>query len=297
MNEENSNSSNSVALFPEMERFIHDHDILSKVSGNLVVKLNRIIGKGKTKADGLELPPAAIERKMELVSLKLPPDIKVPVAVVSEIEGVRKDLNEELERLKKSEGVRRTASQALRGLSVQSGFKDNNFFAGRLVLVCKNRGLNWSWSLTPHYPIISKIPPDPNYIIEGYQAAEDRLAKIILPAEVFESRLDLAWLMARHFSNTDHVLIVDVARMFKVAGQADGFWNAPKRALFTDLPEAAFIANLINWRRSKGAKKSRFEFVAATVHQAHGSKAKAFYMPINTEGTQVRPVIYLRRHE
>jgi len=294
MNKENRKG---VTLFPEMERFTHDHDILSKVSGNLVVKLNRIIGNGKTKADGLDLPPAAIERKMELVSLELPLDIRVPVAVMAEIEEVRKDLNEELERLKKSDGVRRTASQALRGLLVQSGFKDNNFFAGRLVLVSKNRGMNWSWSLTPYYPIISKIPPDPNYLIEGYQAAEDRLAKIVLHADVFESRLNLAWLMARHFSNTDHVLIVDVARMFKVAGQADGFWNAPKRAFFTDLPEAAFVANLINWRRNKGAEKSEFEFVAATVHQAHGSKAKAFYMPINAEGTQVRPVIYLKRHE
>jgi len=294
MNKENLKG---VTLFPEMERFTHDHDILSKVSGNLVVKLNRIIGNGKTKADGLDLPPAAIERKMELVSLELPLDLRVPVAVTAEIEEVRKDLNEELERLKKSDGVRRTASQALRELSVQTGFKDNNFFAGRLVLVSKNRGLNWSWSLTPHYPIISKIPPDPNYLIEGYQAAEDRLAKIVLHADVFESRLNLAWLMARHFSNTDHVLIVDVARMFKVAGQADGFWNAPKRAFFTDLPEAAFIANLINWRRNKGAEKSKFEFVAATVHQAHGSKAKAFYMPINAEGTQVRPVIYLASHD
>ncbi|MBW2118206.1 MAG: hypothetical protein JRH09_09855 [Deltaproteobacteria bacterium] len=294
MNEENRNR---IALFPEMEKFIQDNDVISKVSGNLVVKLNRIIGKGKTKADGLDLPPAAIERKMELVSLELPPDIEVPAAVISETEEVRKDLNEELERRKKSDGVRRTASQALRGLSVQSGFKDNNFFAGRLVLVPKNRGLNWSWSLTPHYPIISKIPPDPNYLIEGYQCAEDRLEKIVLPAEVFESRLNLAWVMAKHLSNTDQILIVDVARMFKVAGQADGFWNAPKKALFTDLPEAAFIANLINWRRSKGTEKSKFEFVAATVHQAHGSKAKAFYMPINAEGTQVRPVIYLRRHE
>ena len=94
----------------------------------------------------------------------------------------------------------------------------------------------------------------------------------------FLDRLQLAWSMARHFESGDDVLIVDVARMFKIAAQDERFWNTPARRNFEDIPEAVFIANLINWRRNKDAVKQRdsFELVPATLNQAHGPNARAF---------------------
>jgi hypothetical protein len=83
--------------------------------------------------------------------------------------------------------------------------------------------------------------------------------------------------------------------MYKIAGQQEKFWNAPKKAHFIDLPEAAFIANLINWRRHKDSDKSEFDFAQATMHQALGKNAKVFYMPTNAEGTQARPVSYITK--
>jgi hypothetical protein len=183
----------------------------------------------------------------------------------------------------------------LRRLPGQAGQKDNQYYAGRLVLLPDNRTLTWAWSITPYYPIISKIPPDVEYLEKAYSAAEQLLERIVLPVEVFENRLVLTWSMARHFSDSENVLIVDVARLFKIACQEERFWKNPQKRFFTDLPEAAFIANLLNWRTRSDYAKTRFEFVRATLHQAHGSKAKVFYMPQNPEGTQVTPVIYLKR--
>jgi len=116
----------------------------------------------------------------------------------------------------------------------------------------------------------------------------------MLPEE-FDERLRLSWLMAKHFAGKEEVFIVDVARMFKIAGQREQFWNAPKKMLFVDIPEASFVANLLNWKRFRGEEKSRFEFVPATLHQAHGPHAKVFYIPFNEEGTQARPMVYMRK--
>ena len=163
------------------------------------------------------------------------------------------------------------------------------------MLVNDKTGANWSWCLTQHYPIISKIPPDPEYLVKSYHEAEKRLNELILPAEKFDFCLNLAWMLARQFSKSDNVLIIDVARMYKIAGQQEKFWNTPKKSNFIDLPEAAFIANLINWRRSKNTGKTEFDFAQATVHQALGKNSKVFYMPSNAEGTQARPVSYIKK--
>ncbi len=282
-------------LFPKFEQFVLDKDLVSKAKGSLAAKLPRIMGQGKTKADGLNLPPSAIERKLELLSLTRSGKVEIPVEIKLEIDQVEQEVESALEKLKTTEGIRDLAIQVLRRLPGQTGQKDNQYFAGRLVLIPRHRGQAWAWSITPYYPIIDKIPPDVEYLEKAYSAAEQILERIILPVEVFENRLLLAWAMARHFSETDNVLVIDIARMFKIACQEERFWNNPQKRFFTDAPEAAFIANLLNWRMHKGQSKIVFEFVRATLHQAHGTKAKVFYMPQNPEGTQVTPVIYLKR--
>ena len=282
-------------LFPKFEQYVIDTDLLSKAKGSLAAKLPRIMGQGKTKAEGLKLPPSAIERKLELISLTRSEEMEIPAEIKLEIDQVIQEVTSETERLKTSEGIKDLAIQVLRRLPGQVGQKDNQYYAGRLVLLPSNRGQTWAWSITPYYPIIGKIPPDVEYLEKAYAAAEQLLERIILPVEVFENRLLLAWDMARHFSETDSILIIDVARMFKIACQEERFWNNPQKRFFTDVPEAAFIANLLNWRRFQEQSKTSFEFIRATLHQAHGTKTKVFYMPQNPEGTQVTPVIYLKK--
>ncbi len=283
-------------LFPETERYISETDLLNKHRGNQA-QLFRILGQGTTRSKELEYPPAEIERKMELVGFKLlQNDLHTPQRVKAEIDKVRRELDNELASFKQREVQKRLGNQTLRSLEgIKSGFKDNLFYAGKLILMYDKAGINWSWCLTQHYPIISKIPPDHDYLVKSYHEAEKQLQDLILPADKFDFCLNLAWVLARQFSKSDNVLIVDVARMYKIAGQQDKFWNTPRKSNFTDLPEAAFIANLINWRRSQGKGKTEFDFAQATVHQALGKNAKVFYMPSNAEGTQSRPVSYIRK--
>jgi hypothetical protein len=199
--------------------------------------------------------------------------------------------------LRHPENRRRFALQVLQRLGIPGGNKDNHFFAGRLVLTTDKGGQNWAWSMTPHYPVIAKIPADVEYVVSAYAVSERIVDKWTLPVERFLDRLSLAWIMARHFSESDDVLIADVARLFKVAAQDERFWGTPSGRNFKDLPEAAFIANLINWRRHREETGSRevFELVPATLNQAHGPKSRAFFVPGNAEGTVVRPMIYIRR--
>jgi hypothetical protein len=294
MSEQDKVHSNT-PLFPRFEQFANQRTLVSKLEGHHQVKLRRVLGQGNTKAFGLDLPPAAIERKIDLVSLKLPAGIDVPEPVRTEIHEIESQLEAEFQVLKGTEGKRRLATQVLREISAPNGFKDNHFYAGRLVLVPAKNGQQWSWSLTSHYPIVDKIPPDKFYLTKAFEAAEAALQELILPTRDFENRLSLAWTMARHYSNSDDVLLVDVARMFKIAGQKSAFWNNPSKRNFQDLPDAAFIANLINWRTHGESGQSGFKLVSATMHQSIGPKSKVFFMPTNAEGTQTRPVIHLRR--
>ena len=294
MNEDKRIPANE-PLFPQLQAFAQKQSLLSKLEGNHQVKLRRVLGQGNTKAVGLDMPPADIERKMDLVSLKLPAGIDVPEPVRTEIHEIERQLEAEFQTLKGNEGKRRLATQVLREISAPNGFKDNNFYAGRLVLVPAKNGQQWSWSLTSHYPIVEKIPPDKFYLTKAFEAAEAALKDLILPTGEFENRLSLAWAMARHYSNSDDVLLVDVARMFKIAGQKSAFWNNPSKRNFQDLPDAAFIANLINWRTHGESSQSGFKLVSATMHQSIGPKSKVFFMPTNAEGTQTRPVIYLKK--
>ena len=285
-------------LFPAFERFVRQHGLLADAKGILAARLPRVLGQGKTRAEGLDLPPAALERQQELITLSLPKEIVLDPDVVNEIEEARKAVETHTERMRHSENRRRFALQALNQLEgVQSGIKDNQFYAGRLVLVSDASGQNWSWSMTPHYPLVDKIPADVNYVVNAYRVADQAVERWTLPAEQFFERLRLAWVMARHFTSSDDVLIADVARVFKIAIQDQRFWRRPSRRNFEDVPEAVFAINLINWRRHRTdfAEGDSFELVPATLNQAHGSRSRPFFVPGNFEGTVVRPMIYLRR--
>jgi len=282
-------------LFPVVEKYIADTGMLNTLKGNQA-QLYRILGQGQTKSKELDFPPADVERKMELVSFKPLNGRNIPEEVRQEIERVKNSLDNELATLKKREVQKRLSNQTLRSLTgVNSGVKDNHFFAGRLVLTSDKSGKVWSWCLTPHYPIISNIPPDSEYLVKSYYESEKLLNEIIMPADIFDIRLNIAWTLAKRFSSGDQVLIIDVARMYKIAGQPDKFWSSPKKGNFIDLPDAAFIANLINWRRQTGIEKTDFKLQQATMQQALGKNTKVFYMPSNSEGTQTRPVVYITK--
>lgn len=284
-------------LFPELERYVERTGLLANAKGILAARLPRILGQGKTRAEGLDMSPAAIERQQELIALSLPDDASKDPGVQREIEAARKAVDEHADQMRHPENRRRFALQVLRQLEgVSTGNKDNHFFAGHFVLVPDKSGLNWSWSMTPHYPMIPKIPADVDYVVKAYAASERIVEKWTMPVERFVDRLSLAWSVARHFSDGENVLIADVARVFKVAVQDDRFWGSPARRNFEDVPEAVFIINLINWRRNRDAAAgASFELVPATLNQAHGSKSRAFFVPGNAEGTVVRPMIYIRR--
>lgn len=288
-------------LFPAFERFVERTGLRANATGILAARLPRILGQGQSRADGLDMPPATIERQQELLALTLPEEAATDSEVQAEIAEAGRAVEAYAEQMRHPENRRRFAMEVLHRLEgvATTGVKDNQFFAGRLILVPDKSGQNWSWSMTPHYPVIAKIPADIEYVLSGYAASERIVDKWTLPVDRFLDRLTLAWTMARHFSDSDSVLIADVAKLFKIAAQDDRFWSSPARRNFEDVPEAVFIVNLINWRRHKGEAESRdsFELVPATLNQAHGPKSRAFFVPGNAEGTTVRPMIYIRRRQ
>lgn len=294
------NESTTPSLFPALERYVERTGLLANAKGMLAARLPRILGQGQCRAEGLDMPPATIERQQELLSLALPEDAARDKEVQAEIAEARRAVNAHAEHMRHGENQRRFAMEVLHRLEqLSTGVKDNQFFAGRLILVPDKSGQNWSWSMTPRYPVIAKIPADIDYVLSAHAASERIVDKWTLPVERFLDRLNLAWSMARHFTGSDDVLIADVARLFKIAAQEDRFWSSPARRNFDDVPEAVFIANLINWRRHRDLSVTHepFELVPATLNQAHGSKSRAFFVPGNAEGTIVRPMIYIRRQQ
>jgi len=284
-------------LFPAFARYVERHGLLMNAKGILAARLPRILGQGQTRAEGLEMAPATIERQQELLALSLPDDVAPDDDVQREIAEAKRAVDEHAEKMRHPENRRRFALQVLHRLEgVSTGTKDNQFYAGRLVLVADKSGQNWAWSMTSHYPVIAKIPADVEYVVSAYTSADRIVDQWTLPVDRFLDRLHLAWTMAKHFTSGDDVLISDVARLFKIAAQGERFWGTPARRNFEDVPEAVFIANLINWRRHRdAASRDAFELVPATLNQAHGPNARPFFVPINVEGTAVRPMIYIRR--
>ena len=282
-------------MFPEFEKYAAEESLLTKkLAGILDAKLPRILGQGKTKAVGMDLPPAPIERKQEFITLELPPSFKIPTAVREEQYRIREELEKELKQLCSEEGSRSLASNVIRSLSVESqGLKNNYFYAGRFLLIPDKKRASWSWSITPHYPIIEKIPPDFDYLVKAFTVAEEKVEQMIIAPEEFEKQLELSWLLARHFSTAgDKVLLSDVARMNVVTAQESKFWNKPQKKFFYDVPEASFIANLVHYKRNYTSSDGpMFEFMPATLNDSY--RKNVYHIPLDREGTQTRPYVYI----
>jgi hypothetical protein len=278
-------------LFPEFERYVRDSGLLEKAEGSLSAKLPRILGQGQTRAKGLDMPPAPVERKMELSGLELSSDINLPVPVSEEIRRIREEVDQTIRELGTEEGLRRIYAQILNSLPEPKGLRDNRYFAGRLVLHFDRKTSTFTWGLTIHHPVITRVPPDVSYIAHAQRIAEQTLKTLIIDPMEFQQQLGLAWEMARQFSQEGTVLIREVARMYFIAGHGARFWKNPSKRNFIDLPPAAFVANLQRWKRSDTPGKEVFEFVPATLSQ----EKQAFFLPVNPEGTQAKPYIYLKR--
>ena len=285
-------------LFPNFTKFVHSTGLIDKAKGNLAAKIPRILGQGRTKADRLDLPPAMVERKQELATFAFPQGYDPPTEVQEEIEEAKRDVETLKAQLRTDEGVRRLAVGTIQRLGGPAGFAglmDGSYYADRLILMSEKGAMEWSWSITPHYPIIKGIPPDPEYLYQAFEQARHQIREMTLPDSVFERTLALAWMIARHFSDSDDVLVLDVMKMFRVAAQDERFWQAPQKKFFVDWPEGHFVVNLINWRMKTQETSSAFEFVPATLHQASGKDARVFYLPMNKTGTEVRPMVYIRK--
>lgn len=279
-------------LFPAFERYVHAQGLTEKAKGDLAVKLARVLGGGTSRARNLRASPPPVERTELLGSIKLPGEM--PADVQREIDLARETTDERKKDLRREEGKRRFAVSVLRTLEqrgISIGFRNNYYFAGPVVLRPEKNGWDWAWSLTPRYDLVSRLPADDEFVVRAHAAALDLLAQTVRPPQEFERQLDLAWTLARHFGDSDDVPIVDVARLYRIAGQSDAFWRAPEKRLFEDLPEAAFLANLMNWRRHRSPNDAPYEFVSATLHQSD----RAFWIPVSEDGTEVHPFIYMRR--
>jgi hypothetical protein len=282
-------------LFPSLQRYVRETG-LDRAKGSLSAKLPRVLGQGTTRATGMDAPPSVFERKLELSRLEFPSDSPPPQEVWAEVRDAERDVKALLAELSTREGLRRFATECLRSVGdVATGISNGHYYADRLVLTDRKRGAEWAWAVTPHYPIIDRLPPDVGYVAAAFREARAMIKAMVLPADAFCSRLLLAWAMAREFSTSEQVLATDVMKMYQVAGQDARFWQNPKRALYKDLPEAAFVVNLLNWRAHASSQDAGFTFVPATLSQASGANASVFYMPLNAEGTEVRPMIYIKR--
>lgn len=284
--------------FPNFEEFVRKHRLLDISKGIDAVRLPRILGTGgKTQADGLDLPPALIERQRDLIAWRKPLDIEFSDGLREEIAKAKEDVDKHDQYMRLSDNQRKFALNVLHNLSeATTGRKNNRYFANQLILTHDSSGSNWAWTLTPHYPVIKRIPADLDMVTSAHVVAEKTVKDQIMPVEDFVRKLHLAWEITRHNSKTDQVLIADVAVKFKIACQSEGFWRNPTRRNFVDYPDSIFVSNLINWKHNaKGGDLSQFVLIPATLNQAHGSKSKAFYVPSNFEGTEVRPMIYIKR--
>ncbi len=295
-----SNDSVTPGLFPNFVRFVTTTGLLDKAKGNLAAKIPRILGQGNTRADRLEMPPAIIERKQELATLIFPAGYTAPPEVAEEIEQAKVDVEKLRAELRTDEGIRRFAVgtlQNIQGPTGYSGIQDGHYFADRLILGWDKSGMEWSWSITPHYPIIKTIPPNVEYLLHAFEQARNQVKAMTMPDSVFEKKLELAWTIARQLGGTEDVLVLDVMKVFRVAAQDDRFWQSPQKKFFIDWPEGYFVVNLLNWRQHSPDSTAKFEFVPATLHQASGKDARVFYLPMNRQGTEVRPMIHMRRRQ
>lgn len=289
-----------ITNFPVFEEFVKKHRLVEVSKGIEFVRLPRILGTGgNTAAEGIDAPPALIERQRDLINWKIPLHLEVSDELRAEISDAQEAVKKHDEEMRQSDSQRKFAMNVLSRLSgIATGRKNNRYFANQLILTHDASGRNWTWSLTPHYPVIKKMPADMDLITKAHGVAEKSVKKQIMPVKKFLDKLDLAWEITKYNCKSEKVLIADVAIKFKIACQSDGFWKNPTKRNFVDFPDSIFVSNLINWKHNASKiELKRFSLVPATLNQAHGGRSKPFYVPSNIEGTEVRPMIYIRRNK
>ena len=211
-------------LFPAFEK-LGQETLARQGICILSAKLPRILGQGRTRARGFSIcPQRRSNLPRPLPALTSSPRSECPLRKRSK--SARPDAKVELEleamqAASRNQAVRSRRDQAASGLTRtrDRGQKDGQYYAGRFVLTHDKAGANWAWSLNEYYPIISKIPPDPDYVVRAHAEAEGAVQALVLAPETFEQRLTLSHAMARVFSTGEDVLIQDVAQCTRLLGR------------------------------------------------------------------------------
>ena len=242
--------------------------------GNLPSVIPRIIGKGKTRADGFfdDRPPALIERLYEYSKLDLTAlsnAINYPIPETDPLREEQRQVKQRIDDLQRqlnqpNDGWQRSAREVLSKLGEKSPGRDGRYSMGKLELNFDKKTLSWAWKLAGAYSLVSKIPHDVGYICDGYQDACRRVAESIVPSETFLSTMKLTWAISQCRAGQDAVLIRDFAKVYVVAAQDKNFWDKPSKAAFSDISDAAFVLNLVE---SINDVRKVFELVKAGVHQ------------------------------
>jgi len=251
-------------------------------AGNLPAVIPRILGKGKTRAEGLlaDKPPALIERLYEYAKLdfaNLGNTINYPIRDGEPIREEQRLAKQKIEDLQKqlerpTDGWELSAREVLWKLGETTPGRDGRYTMGEIELGFDKKTLSWLWSYRGSYPLVSKLPHDTDYICEGYEAAVRKMKEAIVSSTEFVASLKLAWAITKHRAGTNMLLIRDVAKAYMVAAQAKEFWEKPSKTTFSDIPDAVFVINLLH---SIDDVKKIFEFAKSNIGEtALGGKGK-----------------------
>ncbi|HNI68953.1 MAG TPA: hypothetical protein PKV55_12985 [Nitrospira sp.] len=273
--------------------------------GNLQSVVPRILGNGKTRAEGLfdeKKPPALIERQYEYAKLdlnKLFGDINYPAlgcdslrAEQAQTQQQIKSLQEQLER--PNDGWERSAREALYKLGEKTPGRGGRYAMGDIELSFDKKTFSWAWTYRGAYPLVSKLPHDVDYICDGFHDASRRMKEAIVPAAEFLASLQLAWVISKQRSGSGPVLIRDLAKVYQVAAQPAGFWDKPAKSSFTEIPDAVFVINLVH---AIDEVRKLFVLEKAGLHQtALGGKGKnvSYDLPKGSGGTEPYSTIRLK---
>lgn len=273
--------------------------------GNLSSAVPRILGSGKTRAEGLfdeKKSPALIERHFEYAKLdidRLGNDINYPIGndvreeqtqVKSEIESIKNQLQHP------TDGWQRSAREVLWNLGEKTPGRNGRYSMGELELTFDEHSFSWTWTYRGTYPLVSKLPHDVDYICEGYRDAMRRMKDAIVPTTEFLSSFQFAWKIAKHRAGVGPVLIRDIARAYVVASQGQPFWDKPSKSTFVDRVDAVFVINLVH---SIEDVRKLFEFEKAGMHQtALGGRGRnvSFDLP-RRDGSGTEPYSIVRQKE
>ena len=166
-------NSSSQPLFPAFERFVERNESARQCQRvSWLHDCQEFLARGKHGRMAWICPPRSIERQQELIALSLPTTVRLIAMWSARSQKLDAFVDAHAKRMRDPENRRRFALQVLQTLEgVSTGNKDNQFFAGRLVLVADKGGQNWAWSMTAHYPVIAKIPADVDYVVSALQSS------------------------------------------------------------------------------------------------------------------------------